>query len=251
MTARLARIVRHPLKAIGREELDAVTLSPGAVLPWDRAFAVAHERSRASDLDGPWAQKANYLRGVTGPALMAVTCHFDETARRLTLRHPDRPELTLRLDAPEDERALIAWLDPIWPAEAPRPTRLIHHAGRAQTDVPDAWVAVHGMASHRAVAQKLGRSDLSIHRWRGNLWIEGSAPWEEVDWIGREFRIGDAVLIGREPITRCKATMANPETGRRDADTLGALEEGWGHTDFGIYAEVIEGALIRTGDPVA
>jgi hypothetical protein len=45
--------------------------------------------------------------------------------------------------------------------------------------------------------------------------------------------------------------MANPETGRRDADTLGALEEGWGHTDFGIYAEVIEGALIRTGDPVA
>jgi len=44
--------------------------------------------------------------------------------------------------------------------------------------------------------------------------------------------------------------MANPETGRRDADTLGALENGWGHTDFGVYAEVTQTGMIRPGDSV-
>ena len=55
----------------------------------------------------------------------------------------------------------------------------------------------------------------------------------------------------RERITRCKATTVNPETGRIDADTLGALEAGWGHQDFGVYAEVISGGPVAVGDAVS
>ena len=33
----------------------------------------------------------------------------------------------------------------------------------------------------------------------------------------------------------------DPATGVSDADTLGGLEAGWGHQDFGVYAEVIAG----------
>ena len=43
--------------------------------------------------------------------------------------------------------------------------------------------------------------------------------------------------------------MANPETGRRDVDTLAALRT-WGHQDFGVYAAITGGGTIRTGDPV-
>jgi uncharacterized protein YcbX len=46
MTARLAQIWRHPIKGHGREALPAVTLSAGATLPFDRAWAVAHEAAR-------------------------------------------------------------------------------------------------------------------------------------------------------------------------------------------------------------
>jgi hypothetical protein len=42
--------------------------------------------------------------------------------------------------------------------------------------------------------------------------------------------------------------MANPETGARDVDTLMHLRDGWGHQDFGVYAEVIEGGPIVVGD---
>jgi uncharacterized protein YcbX len=55
-------------------------------------------------------------------------------------------------------------------------------------------------------------------------------------------------VLVRERITRCKATTVSPATGRPDADTLGALESGWGHQDFGIYAEVIEGGRVAVGD---
>jgi hypothetical protein len=51
-----------------------------------------------------------------------------------------------------------------------------------------------------------------------------------------------------EPIGRCRATEANPSTGRRDAPTLAALEDGWGHTRFGVYAMVRKGGLVAVGD---
>ena len=245
MTAWLAHIVRHPLKAIGREELPAVTLSPGGWMPFDRLWAVAHASAK---LDGGWGVKANFLRGVTEPALMAVTASLDTAEMRLTLDHPVAGRIVIRPDDPGETAVLLDWLARLWPADLPAPVG-IYRAGAAHlTDVPDPWVSINNHATLRAVGQRAG-AELSMHRWRGNLWIEGLAPWEEFDLVGREIRIGDAVLAVRERITRCKATMANPDTGRRDLDTLGALQS-WDHQDFGVYAEVIRGGDIATGDPV-
>jgi len=250
MTACVAEIFRHPLKAIGREALAAVQLAPGEALPWDRAFAIAHEMSRPDDLAQPWAKKANFLRGVTGPALMAVSCTFDPATLQLRLSHPRLADLDIYLGKQQDEAPLIEWLSQIWPDDAPAPTRLIHHKGTAQTDVPEPWIALNSLASHAQVAEKLGAADLSIHRWRGNIWLDGLEPWAEFDWIGRNIRVGAAVLRVEQRITRCKATMANPLTGQRDLDTLSALESAWGHTDFGVYAEVVQGGSIQPGDAI-
>jgi hypothetical protein len=105
---------------------------------------------------------------------------------------------------------------------------------------------VLNLASLRVLSARLGR-DLSMHRFRGNLWLEGLAPWEEFDLIGRDITIGPVRLTVRQRITRCKATTANPETGRFDSDTLGALQDGYGHQDFGVYAEVTSDGRIETG----
>ena len=47
---------------------------------------------------------------------------------------------------------------------------------------------------------------------------------------------------------RCLATTANPDTGLRDADTLGALNALSGHQDFGLYARVIEPGTLSLDD---
>ncbi|MEO0914990.1 MAG: MOSC domain-containing protein, partial [Pseudomonadota bacterium] len=85
-------------------------------------------------------------------------------------------------------------------------------------------------------------------RFRANLWAEGTAPWEEFSWIGKTLTIGDAELRITERIDRCAATMANPETGAPDTDTLKLLSDHWGHQDFGVFAEVTKPGKIKPGD---
>jgi uncharacterized protein YcbX len=116
------------------------------------------------------------------------------------------------------------------------------------TDSDFPSVTLCNMASHRAVEQRVGQ-ELSIHRWRGNIWIDGLAPWEEFEWLDRDVRIGGAVLRVTERTDRCAATTANPDTGKRDADTLAALRS-WGHEDFSVRAQVIAGGSVALGDTV-
>ena len=40
--ATVAALYRHPIKAIGREEVDEVDLIAGQTMPGDRLWAVAH-----------------------------------------------------------------------------------------------------------------------------------------------------------------------------------------------------------------
>lgn len=244
MTARLTEIWRHPIKAHGREALDRVTLAAGATLPWDRTWAVAHEASRA---DGSgWAQCAEFTRGAKSPSLMAIESRLDETTETVTLRHPERPTLRFRPDT--EAAAFLDWVRPLMPEGRAAPARIVRAPDRGMTDTDYPSISLCSHASHRAVEQRHGRP-LSRHRWRGNLWIEGLAPWEEFDLVGQKIRVGGAVLRVVERTGRCTATTANPDTGRVDADTL-ALLRTWGHEDFAVYAEVMESGEIAAGDTV-
>ena len=73
-------------------------------------------------------------------------------------------------------------------------------------------------------------------------------PWAERGWIGQRIKLGGAVFEVREEIVRCLATTANPKTGERDADTLGALNATFGHQNFGVYAVVTQSGDIALGD---
>lgn len=242
MTIRLAHICRHPIKAYGREHLASVRLSAGQGLPFDREWAVAHE---AAKLGPGWNPCMNFTRGAKAPALMAVTARLDEAERRVTLAHPLAGEITVAPDDAEDQARLLAWADPLIPTGRARPAAVVQ-GGVAMTDSDFPSVSVLSLAS---LAELSGRMemDLSIHRWRANLWLEGADPWVEWGWIGQRFRLGDAVLEVVERITRCTATTVDPGTGVVQGNTLAALEAGYGHQDFGVYAKVIEGGEIALG----
>lgn len=242
MTVRLAHICRHPIKAYGREMLASVRLSAGQGLPFDREWAIAHE---AAKLGPGWNPCMNFTRGAKAPALMAVTATLDEAARRVTLAHPTAGEITVTPDDPSDAERLVTWADPLIPAGRARPAAVVR-GGVAMTDSDFPSVSVLSLSSLAALSAKMGM-DLSIHRWRANLWLEGAEPWAEWGWIGQRFRLGDAVLEVVERITRCTATTVDPETGKVEGNTLAALETGYGHQDFGVYARVIEGGPIAIG----
>lgn len=244
MTGRITDILRYPIKSHGREAVARVTLTAGQTLPWDRHWAVAHEASEADGTE--WARCGNFTRGAKVPELQAMEARLDEASATVTLAHPDLGELSFRPDA-EGPR-LIDWTRPLMPENRAVSDRVLRAQARGMTDSDFPSVTLCNRSSHRAVEQKIGHG-LSIHRWRGNFWCDGLAPWEEFDWIDRDVRIGGAVVVPRERTARCLMTHANPDTGQRDADILGTLET-WDHRDFSVMAEVVESGDVAVGDEI-
>ncbi|HRO11012.1 MOSC domain-containing protein [Amaricoccus sp.] len=246
MQARVRALWRHPIKGHGVEAIGSTELAAGATMPWDRVWAIAHEAARLPGEPGAWAPCANFNRGAKAFQLMAIRAETDEAKGRVTLTHPRQEALTVDPDDPEDAARLVAWVMPLSNPHRALPARVVR-ADRGMTDSDFPSISLLNTAGLAALAGRVGRP-LAQERFRGNVWLDGLAPFEEFDLVGREVRIGGATLRVRQPITRCMATTVDPVTGESDADTLGALRGGWGHEDFGVYAEVVEGGRIGVGD---
>ena len=242
---RVTHLWRHPIKGHGVEAVGETSLLAGATMPWDRVWAIAQDRAKLAD-GASWVPCVNFGRGAKSPALMTVRARVDEAAGAVTLTHPAREALTVNPDDPGDAARLLAWVAPLWNPDRPAPARVVRaDVGMTDSDFPS--IALLNRASLAALGDRLGM-DLAMERFRGNVWLDGLAPFAEFDLVGRDLRLGGATLRVREAITRCKATTVDPDTGIPDADTLGALEAGWGHKDFGVYAEVIDGGRVAVGD---
>ena len=247
MTARLTRIERHPIKSHGRETLTSIDVKAGMSLPWDRRWAVLHEAAKA---DGSsWAPCANFSRGSKAPGLMAINAKLDENIGAVVLTHPDRPNLAFQPGEETDLLRFLDWVQPLMPKDRAASARIISAGDRGMTDTDYPSISLLNLASIRALSDKLGQR-LDPRRFRGNFWVDGLAPWEEFGWVGETIKIGDLRFKVEERIERCMATAANPETGRRDAETLWGLEAGWGHRDMGVYLTALDDGRVETGAEV-
>ena len=243
----VAAIWRHPIKSHSREAIESVTLTEGQTMPWDRHWAVTHDKNKF-DADNPaWVVCRNFVITAMTPGVAGIWAELDEATATITLRHDDLGSLTFRPDNPAEVAGFLHWVMPLCPPEKGTPTGIASVPGRGMTDSHYPSVSIMNTASHAAVQGRLGRK-LETERWRGNIWLDGLAPWEEMEWVGRTIRIGGAELQIEEPIKRCMATAANPRTGHRDTDTLGLLNEDFGHQFFGMYAVVTKTGQVSVGD---
>lgn len=216
-------------------------------MPFDRHWAVSHAASKFDPAKPGWAVCANFNIGARDPRLTAIEATFDEGEKRLTLSHPDRPDVTFRPDIAAESWRFLDWVEPLIAQDRPRPTAVVSAPERGMTDTDYPSISLNSLTSHRAFEDLAGQ-EISPKRWRGNLWLDGLEPWAEFDWVGKTIRIGAVELAVQEPIRRCTMTTSNPATGLRDFDTLALLNGGFGHQDFGVYAEVVTGGEIKLGD---
>lgn len=238
----VAELWRHPIKSHGREAIVATDFSAGECMPWDRHWAVTHD---ATKFDGThWAHCRNFMIGARTPGLAGIWAEFDETKGEITLRHQDRGSVTFDPDG--DIAAFLDWVAPLCPPERAEPVGLVK-GERGMTDSDFASVSIMNRASHAAVEAAIGHP-LEMERWRANIWVDGVEAWDELGWIGKTVRIGEAEFEIREPCVRCMLTATNPITGLRDADTLGTLQNTFGHKHFGVYAAVTKSGHVACGD---
>jgi MOSC domain-containing protein len=111
-----------------------------------------------------------------------------------------------------------------------------------------------------ASVEELGRrggyeGELDPLRFRINLEIEGTSPFEEDSWDGRRVRVGNAVVRIAGQIPRCAVTTQDPTTGLRDWNTLKQIAAfrplmQTRQVPFGVYATVEEPGHVAIGDTV-
>lgn len=249
MTPQIADIYRYPVKGLSAEPLERVRLSPGQGLPHDRRFAIAHGATSFDPKAPQWLPKSNFLMLMRDEKLAQLAVAFAPETGLLTISRGGKPVVQGKATEPMG-RTLIGQFFAAFMAEAARGTpRLLEAAGHMFSDVREKYVSLINLASVRDL-ERVVRQPVHPLRFRGNLYLSDMPAWNEFSWVGCEIAIGETRLRVTERIGRCGATNVDPETAARDMNIPRALQHGFGHTDMGIYAEVLHGGDIDTGDPV-
>jgi hypothetical protein len=93
-------------------------------------------------------------------------------------------------------------------------------------------------------------------RFRMTIGVSGVAAHEEDGWLGRRIAVGEAVVVPRGNVGRCRVTTLDPETGERDLETLDVIADYRADVEtteplpFGVWCEVEAPGRIAVGDPV-
>lgn len=91
-------------------------------------------------------------------------------------------------------------------------------------------------------------------RFRATFVVETVEPWVEDTWLGRQVRLGEALVRIGGPIPRCAVIDHHPETGVKDRRLLKTLVQRRpvnraGEPMFGVYAEVVRAGVVVPAGP--
>lgn len=250
----LSEIWRYPVKSLPGEALRSVDLASGQGLPDDRRYAFTNGVSNT--LNGAWLTTRSFFVNSyhDGMQRFEITRVKDE----IVIRSPEGQILTIRPGDPEslahaNENILpfLYSLDPSASGPVPQIVERRQSNGKKSGywDFSDSSLCIINARSVEEIGRATGEK-LDIRRFRGNLVVGGLEAWTELDWPGRILRIGEARLEILRPAFRCPATSVNPVTGFRDLTIPDDMQENFGHLVCGVYARVVEGGSISSGEDV-
>jgi uncharacterized protein YcbX len=248
----LSRISIAPVKGLALTHPEEVALGAFGVAE-NRRFYLVDEEGRRYGL-------------LRNGRLVQVEAETDADGIRLSLRFPDgsvvagdvdlgAPVATDFYGRPVDGRLVEGPWEEALSAHAGRPVRIVRaEQPGGGVDRARGPVSLASDASAEELSERAG-VPADPRRFRMLFAIAGARPHEEDDWLGREVRVGDAVVRVLERVARCAITTQDPGTGERDLDTL-RLIAGYRPRDpaggicFGVWGDVVRPAHVRLGDSV-
>jgi uncharacterized protein YcbX len=245
----VALISVSPVKAFALEHPDEVRLTPRGVVENRRFFLVDGEGNRLRSSLTPWPVR--------------VRARYDAGAERVSMRFPDGQQVEGNATGNGElvrcgvsnrkvEARIVdgPWTEPL-SALAGHPVRLARPS--APGDVFAYPVSLVSQASVERLAREAA-VEVDGRRFRMLFTLTGCEPHEEDAWEGRLVRFGEVLVRVGGPIERCAVTTRDPDTGRRDLDTLSLIKRyrgmPRGTIDFGVYGNVERPGRVRVGDPV-
>jgi uncharacterized protein len=279
--ATVARIWRYPVKSMLGEQVDAAAVDACGVAG-DRAYALVEP---GTNQVGSAKDPRRWAPLLACRAAFAAEPRPGRPAPPIRLTLPNGRTLVAgggRADPELDEALADAFGRPLVLAARPPagavmvqrepddpgdgPTREIVMAKAAPgTFFNHAPVHIITTATLARLGELAPGSRFDERRFRPNLVVEtppGETGFVEHDWIGRTLRAGGVTLRVFDPCPRCIVTTLPLEDLPRDSGILRAVAQhasapsalaAPGRTMTavaGVYAFVVEGGVIRRGDPI-
>lgn len=247
----IVRLNRFPVKGMSPEPLDHVDLAVGDGVPGDRLFGFARYDSGFDPKNPQPLPKTRFVVLVKETALAGLKTRFDPKTGILEMAAPDgnfrfdTRTTAGKIDAAQALQDLLDLADP-------EPPVFVSSAPHRFTDVSvDSAqmmnaISVLNLSSVRELAERLG-VDIDPARFRANVEIDGLPSFSELDAVGEVLQFGDVRLRILARTRRCAATEVNPITAERDLKIPYLLRKELGHTDMGVYTEVMSEGQLSVG----
>ncbi|MCB8823073.1 MOSC domain-containing protein [Microvirga rosea] len=249
MSIRIASLHRYPVKGLSPERLSSAVLKKGGYFPGDRLFAIENGPSGFDDGDPQHQPKIKFLMLMRNESLARLKTRYLDTITTLFIEDNGREVARGDLSTREGRLAIEAFFRRFMPSELRGPPKVLTAPeGFRFTDSRRGFVSLINLASVEALEEAIG-APIDPLRFRGNLHVEGLAPWAELDLVGQVLTTGSGVRLKvTKRIERCAATNVDPATGIRDLEIPKTLMRRYGHFDCGIYAEVLSDGTVSEGD---
>lgn len=252
MEARADGLYVYPIKGMTPQALQQVELTAGRGFPFDRVLALARPGGAYVPGLRHGLPKREFFVLVAEARLAALTTRLDTATGVLSVEVRGHRVLEADLATDEGVAALTAFSARVLDLPPGREPVLARDEGRRFTDVAHnsdrqmEFVSIVNLASVRDFASRIDRP-VDPLRFRANIHLEGLPAWRELALVGREFTLGGVRFRGTKPTERCAATEVEPGTGRRDLPIPRLLAGTYGHEYLGVYAEVLDGGVLRDG----
>jgi uncharacterized protein len=244
----IAAIYRYPVKGLGPDRLESTELAPGRTIAGDRLYAIENGSSGFDPAHPAYLPKRRFLMLMRNARLAALRTAFDQATHTLAITADGREAARGDLRTRAGRAAIEQFFTAFCVDELRGPPRVLHAPGHSFSDVARKVVSIINLASVAELEAILG-VPVNPLRFRANVYVQGWPAWSELDLVGREISVGkSARLKVVKRIVRCAAINVDPDTGVRDLAIADTLMRNLGHTDCGVYAEVIAGGTIAAGD---
>jgi uncharacterized protein len=249
-TATIEALYRYPVKGLTPEALQSVELLPGKTLPFDRAYAIENGPG-PFDPDNPkHLQKVHFVMLMRNEELATIRSLFDDASETLVITKAGAEIARGNLRTEEGRAAVEDAITRIVTSGLRGRPKVVVSAGHSFSDVADKCVHVVNRQSLTSLEGMMG-APIDARRFRPNLVIDGLEAWQELELVGKKLKTGGVTLEIFKRTERCAATNVDPETGARDLKIPTFLSKNLGHTDFGVYARILDGGRLGIGDTLA
>jgi uncharacterized protein YcbX len=261
--ATIKQLFIHPIKGLTPVECPRAFLTAGHGIKGDRAFALMFADSmdvanKPVLQNIPWLSKKHFAVQNDWPGLAKLLCQYEPESGKLTVKKAGTTVLEANPVTATGRDLIgnffteyIATIEPTKEARHPAKLPLFFVGDSSgETRYPDREPVHISLLSQATLDNLSAVADkfVDVRRFRPNIVVDGVSPWEEFNWIGKEFQLGNAIISVTAKIGRCVNIEVDPDTGDRNLPLLSILQREFGHAQTGVLAKITTSGDVEIGN---